>query len=610
MEDSWLDLEIEPKAYIPQHVSTGPYHRGKARLKEMEKQKWRLLQHVVQRTGRQVKLLLDAMSELEETARQCFAKQFNYIESGEFMEMMLLDACFVLELLNVSVNGLIYCGYSWGPHIHFERSLAINNVTSYLRFTNGLINSSQDVLDKGIIDHELGSEEEVASLFNNLYTDIAFDINDCYLSGNDAFAGCANYFRAYSRQIEEGGIKGHFQEIKYLMEDHISVEIRGSDDTLVSSISEKMEKKSSSVCICRVPDRLRKLNEQAYAPELVSIGPLHRTNKEGLQAMEEQKWHYLYMLLGRKLKLEATLDNCVQAIRELEHRARKCYAEPINLTSDQFVEVMLVDGCFIIELFLKYTTKGLRRKRDPIFHTPRMLFSLRCDMILLENQLPFFVLEHLFNLVPIPKQCGESLTELAFRFFKTIIPGDKQILQEKFNQEGSHLLDLIHNCYLPTYLKVLPKREGRHYGLHCATKLQESGVKFKKAKAASSLLDIKFGKGVLEFPPIKIHHYTDSLLRNLVALEQCYEDFGLHISSYALLIGSLIRSRKDVKLLHGKGILTNSLDNDEEVSALFNMLCKEVKVAVEDFYYEGLCEQVNSYKRANGCEWWAKLKRH
>ncbi|KAF8401321.1 hypothetical protein HHK36_012255 [Tetracentron sinense] len=360
-EDSWLDhcifrvprnlRVLEPKAYIPQLVSIGPYHRGKARLKEMEKHKWRLLQHVLERTGLQVKLLLEAMSELEETARRCYANQFEYMDSGEFVEMMLLDACFVLELLNASINGLIYCGYSWGDPIFSSRGvlpciqrdmlmlenqlplfvldrlfaltcdpnqtesvsqLALqffdsiipecrnlhhgltsstyrglhllhvvrqcllpsskatfqredakehqpqlvghcvtmlrdsgvkfqkknsgkfmdiefkkgvlhipplvihdstksiflnlmafeqcyshcsNHVTSYIRFMDGIINSSRDVgylLDKGIIDHGLGSEEEVAFLFNTLCKDIAFDINDCYLSS--VYADVNRYF--------------------------------------------------------------------------------------------------------------------------------------------------------------------------------------------------------------------------------------------------------------------------------------------------------------------------------------------------------------------------------------------------------------------------------
>lgn len=73
--------------------------------------------------------------------------------------------------------------------------------------------------------------------------------------------------------------------------------------------------------------------------------------------MEDHKWRYLYALLTRGSNLKVTLDSCVKALRELEHRARLCYEEDINLSSDEFLNIMLVDGGFIIELFLKYAVK-------------------------------------------------------------------------------------------------------------------------------------------------------------------------------------------------------------------------------------------------------------
>ena len=40
--------------------------------------------------------------------------------------------------------------------------------------------------------------------------------------------------------------------------------------------------------ICRVPEKLRRLNENAYTPRVVSIGPFHH-GKESLKPMEEQE---------------------------------------------------------------------------------------------------------------------------------------------------------------------------------------------------------------------------------------------------------------------------------------------------------------------------------
>uniref|UniRef100_A0A2N9IQ01 Uncharacterized protein n=1 Tax=Fagus sylvatica TaxID=28930 RepID=A0A2N9IQ01_FAGSY len=390
--------------------------------------------------------------------------------------------------------------------------------------------------------------------------------------------------------------------IQPLSRDHVSVEIQ--EDSLVSPIKEKLETKSTSTCIYRVPDH--KENDMAYIPDKVSIGPFHHGSVT-LQVMEDHKWRYVHALLNRKPNLEASLDQCVKALRKLENRARRCYSEDTGHTSNEFVEIMLVDGCFIIELFFKYAYKSLRRRSDPIFSTPGMLFDLRRNMMLLENQIPYFILQRLFQIVPIPRQCNLSLLELAFRFFKSMIPGDPKALWEKNDQEGNHLLDFIFHCFLPTYPRVASKEgETQQQGLDCATHLQHIGIRFKKA-ATKSLLDIKFVNGVLEIPPLKFHKCTEILFCNLIALEQCYCDYTQHITSYAFLIGSLIHSEKDVKLLGRKQILIYDEHAEKEVSELFKKLCRNEEL--KDSYYNGILEHMKEYKRTSLHVWWKNYKR-
>uniref|UniRef100_A0A5B7BY59 Uncharacterized protein n=1 Tax=Davidia involucrata TaxID=16924 RepID=A0A5B7BY59_DAVIN len=381
--------------------------------------------------------------------------------------------------------------------------------------------------------------------------------------------------------------------------DHVSVEIiaQEQDENLISSIKEKMENVSLSHCICRLPDM-----ENEYIPKLVSIGPFHRGVRDTL---EDEKWRYLNTLLSRKANVEARLDSCVKALGELEHRARKCYGEEIHMESDEFVKMMLVDGCFIIELFLKYSIKDLRRRDDPFFVKNDGIFHLRCDMILLENQIPFFILQRLFNLVPIPKQCTQSLTELALRFFKKLIPGDNDV--HKFSQDFNHLLDLVRHCYLPTYPQ-LQSSSGAKQSLDSAVKLRESGISFEKASPESeSLLNMKFANGVLKIPPLKFHNYTEIVLRNLVALEHSFCGCTKHITSYVSLMESLVKSDKDVRLLYRTRILTNGLEKRVEILDLFKNL--PVEVGVNDFYYNGILEQVNGYGKSKRQLWCQKLKR-
>ncbi|KAI8012102.1 UPF0481 protein [Camellia lanceoleosa] len=95
-------------------------------------------------------------------------------------------------------------------------------------------------------------------------------------------------------------------------------------------------------------DGLRRQNEKAYEPLMVAISPYHR-GKAKLKQMEERKLWYLEQLLNREKN--KSVNEYIMAIKELEERARNCYAETMRLESDEFVEMMLLDSFFKIELF-------------------------------------------------------------------------------------------------------------------------------------------------------------------------------------------------------------------------------------------------------------------
>ncbi|XP_011027971.1 PREDICTED: uncharacterized protein LOC105128139 [Populus euphratica] len=147
----------------------------------------------------------------------------------------------------------------------------------------------------------------------------------------------------------------------------------------------------------RVKESLRNANEKAFIPDKVSIGP-YRHGKRGLEAMEQHKWRYVHALLNRRPNLEASLDDCLTALRRwnIEHA---CCEEESSFATDEFLQMMLVDGCFSFEMFLKYSTLSLRRRNDPVFTTPGMLFDLRSNRMLLENQIPLFILLRLYEVV-------------------------------------------------------------------------------------------------------------------------------------------------------------------------------------------------------------------
>ncbi|KAH0983649.1 hypothetical protein GBA52_010826 [Prunus armeniaca] len=151
------------------------------------------------------------------------------------------------------------------------------------------------------------------------------------------------------------------------------------DGLLRSLLSEKLAiavPLPSRSSIYRVPETLRRHNETA--PNLVSIGPFHH-GRARLQAMEGMKLWYLKCLLD-KLTPGKDLAYLICAIREQENFCRDCYEERFPLSSDEFVEMMLVDGCFIIELLRKQVLLSPLENDDAIFRTPRMLSTITNDL--------------------------------------------------------------------------------------------------------------------------------------------------------------------------------------------------------------------------------------
>jgi len=75
----------------------------------MECHKWRAVNMVLKRTNQGIEVFLDAMIELEEKARACYEGSI-VLSSNEFTEMLLLDGCFILELLQGVNEGFLKLG--------------------------------------------------------------------------------------------------------------------------------------------------------------------------------------------------------------------------------------------------------------------------------------------------------------------------------------------------------------------------------------------------------------------------------------------------------------------------------------------------------------------
>jgi hypothetical protein len=385
-----------------------------------------------------------------------------------------------------------------------------------------------------------------------------------------------------------------------------SITIRDIVTEVTSSIQGKLCQKSpipSKCSIFRVPDRLRRHNEKAFEPELVSIGLFHH-GKEKLQAMEKIKLWYLHCLLDRAPTTRTTLKCFVEAIGRIEQECRACYAEEILVPEEDFIEMLVVDGCFILELFRKSMWQVQPDIEDPVCSMPWMNWRLADDVMLLENQLPWRVLDCLFYLTKLHAE-ETSLPNLVLSFYEIISP-------TRDNLKHDHILDCLRNSVIGTStITLAPKTLQRNLitsmeQIPSVIELVQAGVKFKAGDRNNSLLDVTFKDGVMTIPPLKVWEGARSAYRNFIAFEQCDPSKDFEIPSYAKLLADLINNEQDADFLKDKEILNLYLGTGD-VASIFKRLYSDASVGV--FFYSELYREVNAYCSRPCNRWRAMLKR-
>jgi hypothetical protein len=291
-------------------------------------------------------------------------------------------------------------------------------------------------------------------------------------------------------------------------------------------------------CIYRAPKILRKVNEEAYTPKLISIGPFHHHRKE-LWDMQMHKLRYFKDFLKRTGK---SMEDLLEIIKVDKEKINHCYSEDCILgRDDYFVKMILLDAIFIIELFLKVKKKkredeenGQRKieEEDYILRKIWLANGIYYDLLLLENQLPFFVLEKLYKFAGFsdsPSSCnhheeGKLVEEhkenlktrdapivKLFRNYFTyydqmrksigeeviVKPTGKEKTERPIGEEVKHFTDLLRYLFCPQKMEERWERKKEKWSIEggcmcssknkkrresgtqfCATKLDDAGLKF------------------------------------------------------------------------------------------------------------------------------------
>ncbi|KAE8663722.1 heparan-alpha-glucosaminide N-acetyltransferase-like [Hibiscus syriacus] len=98
--------DLNKKAYTPQVVSFGPYHHGKDRLIPMEEHKKRSLLHFLKRSDKPLEAFVNSLVKDVEKLKECYDLLDPIWEHDDhkFLQMMILDGCFMLEILRSATH--------------------------------------------------------------------------------------------------------------------------------------------------------------------------------------------------------------------------------------------------------------------------------------------------------------------------------------------------------------------------------------------------------------------------------------------------------------------------------------------------------------------------
>nr|CAD1824408.1 unnamed protein product [Ananas comosus var. bracteatus] len=215
--------------------------------------------------------------------------------------------------------------------------------------------------------------------------------------------------------------------------------------------------------------------------------------------------------------------------------------------------------------------------------------KIMLDLLILDNQIPFFVIEELFMELHLKK----LLYEYALEFFKTIHPRSTQVPENKDNE--LRLDDVFWEYYMPT-----------------AMKLRKSATVLFEKNISGTALDITFRKrrlittvGVINIPHLHIHEYSSRIFHNLIAFEMQRPSSDRRTMAFSVIMQNLLQSEEDVKLLRRRGILANTCMTDYKIVNFFKSLRLLIKNDDMPIDVYAFCRQVLSYHKGRMSRFYA-----
>ncbi|XP_022132033.1 UPF0481 protein At3g47200-like [Momordica charantia] len=362
--------------------------------------------------------------------------------------------------------------------------------------------------------------------------------------------------------------------------------------------------------IFRVPLALWRANPNAFIPQFIPIGPVHGFhNSYGYDPIIRKMKFYFFRNFA---STEVELNKIVRLVIGCEKRATEFYKIDIRMGRAEFLESLILDCCFVV-MYILSSVVPLFQDFEMSSFSWRFNDAIFRDMVLFENQLPFFLLQSLYELCAFNNYrsiLGEfSFIQLTHKFFMAregigYLGKDFRVLHED-KLEVNHFVHFL--SYYMNSLDHTRWRVGPSLAIWppTATELYDYGISFeKKSHYSQKMFDER--AGILRLPHIIINETFESMIRNIIAFEHCHRKRQV-VSNFAIFMRFLLNSDNDVILLIKEGIIHNHLESTKGVTKLFHDLCENVVVETNLYNYE--CKRMREYGKHRRHRWMASLKR-
>jgi hypothetical protein len=401
-------------------------------------------------------------------------------------------------------------------------------------------------------------------------------------------------------------------EVKPPVPIHLATQV--SDDGLtngvfkrVASDFDKADVEDMSRKMHRFPACLQSVDACHTVPRFVAIGPYHHGD-EALEPAEKVK----HVAARYCITKGHTVEEVYAKVAEAAEEARGLYDKDVlaGIGRMDFRHMMFFDACFLVQfMLLRCGTK----RYEPVqgeeddddeeggdddgswkdflqgYMSPKH-YDIVHDIMLLENQIPWSVVEVVLSFMPVPPSSSVSILPKDFvRKMRHILLPDRQ---DKVGQEDSfrfddkykppHLLGLLRHHIVGTSPKIYTgklhdsKAKTISFSVS-AIELAEIGITVtasKSTKLTAMSLDMDgYLSADLRLPSLSLDRDRASYLVNMAAFELCtVRSFSSAerasdsaVCSYLLLLAMLVHREEDVHELRVRGLMVGGggLDDAE-----------------------------------------------